>query len=1528
MSWLNISTDNRFKALGTEGKQRTADAYFNKHFVADPRWEQLKPNVRTKMYQTFLNDAIPTPKKVAIPTAKTEEKDSLGGPLGSILRGVTQMPIGFATNTWRAIAAVAPSEETIEKYTGDLYGDWMPGSEDFILAANTVDNAVRRRIPQATGKYAQAPESLTGYLNPIRAYNLVMEQGPTFALLGLKGLANKKALRLLYSGVATGNAVQAIADHEAESGEKVPFVYKRVMPVVVGGISGALDLAGINEVFGKGVSQAIKGRFARTVTQAIMEGSTETMQEGVQIIGQALGYKTPEAKEVWDRLAMNAYGGLLLGGAGAGLTNMSGPVESLNRTPLVKKIKGNPEAEAERLDAQSNMPFSTPEKGRLRGLKPEFQLMIGLNREFLTTRIVDEDAFMQEVSEKGVVGTLQVPSTKGGSGLTGAEMPISVQVEGEGFAVTFGDDTILVPDQAGVIQKIRKIVDGIEDIFITLNTPENIEGQKRRPFNIMTDEFPIDDPKVQRILQAAKDTGMVSEINMVKEMMRDQNNEEFYGAYYPLENRTRGALLRAGFINLSPNITLNTIFHEMYHAYRDRVGQLDPELDALETELGKYSDQTGPEAAADIVGMYAADAILDPDVKTKVENYIAKLRVAATQASSSEEIARATAQRLLTKQTRTILTESPIPRDKATHGTDQVDQMYLDAERAEDARQKRVEGGWYDNLREGTWDSKGTVKALLRRGSDKEAGAEVIQKLELVAGASSRTVKFLNGIMPQIYGGLDGHGERRLGKMLVTRDLISRLDAAKKKSVNREMAVKYKIRQGIKRADLEEYLANWDPEDFAFYEGRANLYFQTTRELLDMVYTSGYYGKKEYRDLLMHQDYVTADHLNKDNPVDPLKEGKKGSYALRSVATRSLLAQYTTKAYETVVRNIANLGLYEYTKANPGFGPGRLSKGTDIAEHRKKVVGRANGKNFETWMPDKLHAQWTGSNALTNIALLKWLNTYSGVKVVKLFATGINPFFHLFYNPPMDWGRIIMFTNTYNKSLPKGVAQLASDLATTASDVWHRRGAYSKWADAGANQEFLTAQGLYKTGLGTKLATLQQHLSRLGLFTEAWSRVAQSQRELTKMGVTWDTATKAQIEKAAYISRTSLDYSQGGTWVKALDQVIPYLSAAVAGTRAAARYVTNNPKDFAIKFGQLAMTSMALAAANMMYDEYEEVSDYDKMNNFIIMTPWRYRTKDGSTGRHYLKIRKDQPLRPILYVTEQLLRWGMGKPVNPAAASKAAGQIINVLNIDPGNMPSTLRSMIALMSNYDMWRGEEIWKGAKGKMSDEYKASTPHLYRMLGAFTGASPVRLKVAANSLVSPSNPFVSLVGYGTEQLLSAMSPEERERTMHEVVYKDLSVVKGFVGTTDKRNRILSNVFGLREEEASKNINQNRELDRLTGLYVDDPTAERKKEVLTFIRKQPIIDKPRLVSRVKLHNTLAKIPDRGWWVSAKSDSPEIRAIRFYDRYTIAGVADKADLKRVARVIPGFITPRFRKALASMTRGASREALVGQQTQ
>ena len=120
------------------------------------------------------------------------------------------------------------------------------------------------------------------------------------------------------------------------------------------------------------------------------------------------------------------------------------------------------------------------------------------------------------------------------------------------------------------------------------------------------------------------------------------------------------------------------------------------------------------------------------------------------------------------------------------------------------------------------------------------------------------------------------------------------------------------------------------------------------------------------------------------------------------------------------------------------------------------------------------------------------------------------------------------------------------------------------------------------------------------------------------------------------------------------------------------------------------------------------------------------------------------------------------------------------------------------------------------------------------------------------------------------------------------------------------MSNVADLREQEASKHLNQNREVDRLSGVYWQDPTKERKKAILDYIRTQPLLDRTRLIQRYTWQGKIKDIPDKDWWMSARGDSPQIRAIRFYDRYQKANAQGKKELNTIARKLPGFTTPTF----------------------
>ena len=195
--------------------------------------------------------------------------------------------------------------------------------------------------------------------------------------------------------------------------------------------------------------------------------------------------------------------------------------------------------------------------------------------------------------------------------------------------------------------------------------------------------------------------------------------------------------------------------------------------------------------------------------------------------------------------------------------------------------------------------------------------------------------------------------------------------------------------------------------------------------------------------------------------------------------------------------------------------------------------------------------------------------------------------------------------------------------------------------------------------------------------------------------------------EAAAQSRETIDFSQGGTWVKEMDNFMPYFNAAMQGVRKPIDYARKNPVGFAANVLQYGLMTAGLSAVSLatllrgMSDEEEEdiqkvldsISPYEKANYHIIFTG----KKDKDGNWEYYRIKK-LPLVSILgTATEQAMTktllnsYGISYTPDKESLKKS---IELSAPLDPRNMVTRIPTASAALTyvyNEDTFTGDRIF---------------------------------------------------------------------------------------------------------------------------------------------------------------------------------------------------------------------------------------------
>lgn len=806
-----------------------------------------------------------------------------------------------------------------------------------------------------------------------------------------------------------------------------------------------------------------------------------------------------------------------------------------------------------------------------------------------------------------------------------------------------------------------------------------------------------------------------------------------------------------------------------------------------------------------------------------------------------------------------------------------VEAMYKENERMIKESSKIKPREIYRKLKREWVDTSGNVKTwLLKNGG--EYGREAVIKKDLVAGATSEAAENVTKAVDKIYGDLKPEEISMLDKIINSRrtHIISLYKQGKVKNP-------FNV-SGFAHADyLKELPASVKKRLFP----KAEEYFNEMRKYTKELYDEGLITKDELKNLytkdysprkfMQHIDPFKTYTVNgkrisvSDSGIEALKEGSFGALETNS---RLLLSEVVSRVKTRIAKNKANKALYKMAKENPGNGFVKIiDPNAKIPGGLEKVNVMINGEKKSLLMTSEAAYEWVRNNPQINKSLANAIGWATGAKLLKASATGLNPSFFI-SNFPRDIAHALLVTDEYSTALPKAIFQIAKDIKTVAKDAIFKKGSYLDYIKDGGGMEFLTHQGRLTKGTGA-LAKFQDYLSYLGETSESMVRLAIRNRALRN---------GKSPREATWIARNYIDFSQGGSYAKALDSGIPYLNAAIQGTRGLFKAASRNPKKFAAKLGQLGAFATGLYMYNSSNKEaFDQVPHYVKASNWVITTPF-YTTDDNGEKKYvYLKIPKDQGQRALTSMFDALTAKAVGDKVDERQLQQS---ILDAFPITPeANLPPIVNAMLGYTANIDFWRNERIWKGARVQPEKEITKYTGDFYKKVGGATGLSPERLERSAGKIISPYNPMSQLLGGAWDHLFNEMDEKDKKAFVQKLMTAPF--MRRIAGVGKPFSKYEMEIEKVKVEENTRRLELNSKIDNMDY-----------KSALNYIRSStlPRGDKMRLLQRAKNNIRFDGVKEKRYWVNISKLAPEIRANVFYTRFKEANKQEQEELMRIAK--------------------------------
>jgi GGDEF domain-containing protein len=643
-------------------------------------------------------------------------------------------------------------------------------------------------------------------------------------------------------------------------------------------------------------------------------------------------------------------------------------------------------------------------------------------------------------------------------------------------------------------------------------------------------------------------------------------------------------------------------------------------------------------------------------------------------------------------------------------------------------------------------------------------GKIALMRLDLIRGSSAAAKQKVNDVEKAIYSTIPHEDEDLFNRYLLT----SRIS-----EVDKLTGGKHKNPLGITGAEADSYINDLrtnNPVEYASIKTAADKYQKAiSTDVLNYLVDEGIMTRQVADDLLArHQHYSPLEYIQH---IDPAIEGtdmrgrrvsvsdsgikrlEGGSEQAVLSNPRLFLNQVIGRAENRVRKNRASKALYEFAQKAPdntlgaqveqplGFTEAGAPKWKDVPADKERIFAMIDGKQNALLMDRDMAQYWNSQDPEISAKLGAFLNTVTGNAILKPMATGFSPEFAA-GNMPRDIAHVWLTTQEYSPTLPIAMVQFAADLKAVTKDVFSRAGTVREYIEQGGGMDFLTNQGqLMKEGVGAKgsaresLEELQHYASWVGETSELWTRLALRRRAILN-GKT--------PEEATWIARNYMDFGQGGSWVKALDKIFPYFSAAVVATRGVGRALGAHPALTSAKIAQIAGLGASISAWNRAVNReaWDSISDREKETRWILTTPWSFIDKNGEKQWLYIGIPKDQIQRLFATIGEGVTEMAESGAINKDRMSMAVSDLSPVPDLS--SLPPVAQAMIAYRSNLDLWTNKDIWMGRKGvSPKEEYYATTPAAAVKFGQLTGMSPERTRVAFGKIVAAPNLYTDVAG-----------------------------------------------------------------------------------------------------------------------------------------------------------------------------------------
>lgn len=845
-------------------------------------------------------------------------------------------------------------------------------------------------------------------------------------------------------------------------------------------------------------------------------------------------------------------------------------------------------------------------------------------------------------------------------------------------------------------------------------------------------------------------------------------------------------------------------------------------------------------------------------------------------------------------------------------------------------------------------------------------GIDVLQSMYLSRGGHPRATNMLEQMSKEVYNGLSRNELKIFDTVDLARRVLSIANYKTKKQFKppKDMSVETSaIIDTLYRYKSVNGLENLTDEQVAKIERSHQAYVDWMKKALSDMYNEGQLiTEEEYNNLVIH-NYRKLGKVNEvydrsyrveiggkkrtiyDSGVESLQRGKDTD--ILEPSSKVMALEVFNRAYGRIMHNKANLELLKLArdvKDNP-FVRFKESKEDKIPRGFQRFFVYEKGQRKAIYLSPDMAKEWLTSSPEVSFRFAKVMRFLSGTPIVRTFATGIEWGFAL-ANVPRDvmhlWYAARQFTDgrwegVYNANLPVFALQLGKDVQETFSDAALRKGLYDDYMKYGGGMDLLTLQSrLFVRGrhLDSSVSKYEDFLGYFGVTSELATRLAIMNRVIknraAERGISYAEARKNPdiLKDATFSARDYMDFSQGGSMIKAMDNVIPYLNASIVGTRSLMRAFKPGSGTALTSSWKLAQFGLLVGGATAyFYKENPETMEALKgniaaQNNFVIPLGDEYGFEDqeGQMRYPFLKIPLDPGQKFFKTFFEAATMKWLGYDVD---IDRVTGSLKQMSPVSGTELPPVQAAILGYVTNKDFWTNEDIWKKTPKPLpypmsAEEFiPGQTGEVYTAIGEKTGLSPERIKYAAEELVTSGSMWSYLGGKAYSSVFGDLPKEEKEQHLAMTLSK-IPAINRFFGVTNPYSKYAASITEAEAESATKRWIETRELDARINGYLYKGNV-KKSEIFDYIRAQKDPNtQERLFERYVLAEGVKNLPNRSFWMRLQNLTTEARAKVFVDRMNKSSEAEKVQLNKEAgqaAAIGGILSDDFWVEVAKLRR-------------